>query len=156
MFKKHKRQIIFHQKWYSPRYIGSKSSTFCQFPVCKILVTRPGAPTLGLHKPFISTNIAHKFQFCTPSAFWVIDELINFHVKNRRFLCFFVRQFMITWPKNPKIVAYDAFINSFVETKFQLSRFNRLLWANQSSSAKIRKQKQRYYRLTRSPNNIQQ
>ena len=51
------------------------------------------------------------------------------------------------------MVYYCSFINSYVESKVQLFRFNLLLitvWENQSSSAKIRGQKQKYYALTRS------
>ena len=37
-------------------------------------------------------------------------------------------QFTITWPRIPKIGTHDAFINAYVESKFQLSRFyHRLL-----------------------------
>ena len=49
---------------------------------------------------------------------------------------------------------HDAFINSYVESKFQLSTFYRLLVMSKSILiCQIREQKQRYYALTRSPNN---
>ena len=68
-----------------------------------------------------------KFQLCTSSGFWVIGELINFQAKNRRFFCFFVCQFTITRPRIPKIGTHNAFINSYVKSKFQLSRLYCLL-----------------------------
>ena len=40
---------------------------------------------------------------------------------------FFVPQLMITWLGIPKIGTHDAFIDSHVESKFQLSTFYRLL-----------------------------
>ena len=40
---------------------------------------------------------------------------------------FLVSQFTITRPRIPKIGTYDAFINAYVKSKFQLSRFYRLL-----------------------------
>ena len=73
-----------------------------------------------------------KFQLCTLSALWVIGELINFQVKNRHFLCFFVCQFTIMRPRIPKIGTHDAYINSSVESEFPLSRFNRLLVMSKS------------------------
>ena len=115
-----------------PRYIGLKLSTFCPFSTSKILVTWPGAPKLGLHKAFIITHIVCKFQLCTPSSFWVIGELLNIQVKNRLFLRFLVSQFTITGPRIPKIRTHNAFVNSHVEFKFQLSRFYRLLAMSKS------------------------
>ena len=52
-------------------------------------------------------------------------------------------------------VTHDAFVDFHVESKFQLSRLHCLLVMSKlSSSAKIRKQKLRYYELTRSPNKL--
>ena len=42
-------------------------------------------------------------------------------------MCFFVSQFTITSTKIPKIGTHDAFLNCYVESKFELSRFYRLL-----------------------------
>ena len=83
-------------------------------------------PKLGLHEAFISTHIVFKFQLCTSSGFWVISELINFQAK-KSLLFFCVSQFMITRPRIPEIGTLDAFIKSYIEAKFQLSRFYRLL-----------------------------
>ena len=126
------RKIISHENWYLPRYISSKSFTFCPFSACKTLVTWPGASKLGLHEAFISTHIVYKFKLCTLSGFWVIGELINFQVKNRRFLCFLVSQFTIMWPRIVKIGTHDAFIKFHVEFKLQLSRLSRLLVMSKS------------------------
>ena len=76
-------------------------SKLVHFLARKILVTLPGASTLGLRKPFMSTHIVYKFQLCTPSGFLVKGELINFQAKNCR--CF-VSQFTITWLASPKLV----------------------------------------------------
>ena len=118
---------VFYQFRELPKYTGSNSLIFCPFLACKILVTKPGSPILGLHKAFISTRFVSKFQLCTSSGFWVISELKNFQAKNRRFICFFVSQFTITWPRIPKISSYDVHSNYHVESKFQASRFNLLL-----------------------------
>ena len=96
------------------------------------LVTWPEAPKLGFHKAIISTHIAFKFQLCMSSGFWVIGELKIFKPKIVVFLCFFLCQFTITLPRIPKIGTNDAFNNSYVESKFQLSRFYCLLIISKS------------------------
>ena len=58
--------------------------------------------------------------------FWNYKRINNFSSQNCYFLCFFVCQFTITWPTIPKIGTHDAFINSYVKSKFQVSRFYRL------------------------------
>ena len=92
-----------------------------------------GAPKLRFHNAFISTHIVSKFQLCRSSGFYVINELINFQAKNRRFICFLGgSQFTITLARIPQIGTHDSFINSFVESKFQLSRFYCLLVMSKS------------------------
>ena len=59
------------------------------FLVCNILITWPGTPKLGLHKPFISTHIVYKFQLYMSSGFWDTGELINFQAKKSPFFMFF-------------------------------------------------------------------
>ena len=77
-----------------------------------------------------------KLQLCTSRGFWVISELINFRPKNCRFIVFFLllllSWFMITRPRIPKLGTHEAFINCYVESKIQLSKFNRLLVVSKS------------------------
>ena len=92
------------------------------------LVTWSGAPKLCFHKAFISTHIVLKFQLCMSSSFWVISELINFQAKNWCFFCFFLCLNLQSHDLgSPKLAHVTLFTNSFVESKFQLSRFYCLL-----------------------------
>ena len=118
----------FPSKSVLPRYSGSKLSFFFPFSASSILVTSLGAPKLGLYKPFIITHDVYKFQLYKSSGFWVINETINFQVKISRFLCFFCVSihYHVTY-RIPKIGTYDAFNNSYVESKFQLPTCYRLL-----------------------------
>ena len=122
----------FSSIWAITEIYWFKSVNFFPFSTCKTLITCSTALKLGLHKTFISTNILSKFQLCTWSAFWVISKLINFQAKYHYFFMFFVSQLGITWPRIATIGTHDAFINSYDESKFQLSRFYRFLVMSKS------------------------
>ena len=75
-----------------------------------------------------------KFQLWASSGFWIYRRINKFSRKKSPFLlCCFVSQFSITWTSIPKIGKHDAFINCYVESKFQLSGFYRLLVISKSN-----------------------
>ena len=70
-----------------------------------------------------------KFQVSTSSGFGIISDLITFQAKNYRFFC------LNSQPRDlgsPKFGTQVAFINCYVESKFQLSRFYHLLVISKS------------------------
>ena len=84
---------------------------------------------------FCSRDQVPPISVCyTPSGFWVIGELINFKAQHRHFLCFFCVSIhdQVTYSRIHESGTHDAFINSHVKSKFQLSKFNRLLVMSKS------------------------
>ena len=83
-----------------------------------------------------------KFQLCTASAFLVVSGLICFCLK---FFLFLGSQVTTARPRIPKIGTRDTFLKSYVESEFQLSRFNHLLvmgksiliWQNLRTKTKL-------------------
>ena len=77
---------------------------------------------------------------------------INLSQKSQ-FFVFVVSQFTITRSRIPKIGTHHAFINSYIESKFQLSRFYCLQVSSKSilicRNSRKKSQKQRYYTRSR-------
>ena len=151
-----KPKTIFHQYQWLPRYVGSNSSTFCPFSVCKILVTCPGSPKLSLTKALISTPIVSKSQLYPSSCFGIISELINFQSKLCNifyaFLCLNSRSSNLGSPKLLPLMTLSLILMLNPNFNFLYVLPFAGYLANQSSYAKTRKQKQWYYGLSQSLN----